>query len=210
MKTNIRAIVASILFMVFAALVVVGFTYGWFSFGTIYTTNHVNVGNLEYTLSGAFLNDNSVVVPGEDLVVDNFSINNESSVSSQLRIKITYTRVTDVGGTPTPEQGYVYKGDSDDHIAVIFMSTFLFTDGDATPDEYDDDYWYYGDYATEINAESGVIDLISNIHYDGDSTSTEYNGQTIAVTVLIEVKQADNVTWSELATYNFETGYPIA
>ncbi len=208
MKETVKAILMSSVIMILAIVAIIGFTYGWFAFGTTYTTNQVSVGSLQYTLSGSFIAEDSVIVPGENLVATPFEITNESPITSQMRIKITYTRVTEVGGTPTPENGYVYKNDTDDHLSVTFSSTFTFTDGDATPDEFDDDYWYYGDSSTVIGIDSGLISVISDIHYDGAKTSVDYNGQDIVITVSIEVKQADAVTWSELVTYDFETGYP--
>jgi hypothetical protein len=151
-----------------------------------------------------------IIVPGQELLDSDIEITNASPITSQLRVKITYTRVTIVGEVPTPEADYVYLGDTDDHLSVNFTSTFTLGDGDLIPDEHDDDYWYYGDYDTVINADSGVLGIIDSIYYDGQKTSADYETQTIEVNVLIEVKQAGNVIWSELATYDFSTGDPIS
>ncbi len=203
MKNRIRIISISALFLVMISLAMIGITYGWFAHGITFTTNDINVGDLRYTKSGSFIADDSVIVPGENLINEAFVINNLSPITSQLRVKITYTRITTV-----PVEDYVFKNDTDDHLAVTFTSTFTFTDGDATPDEFDDDYWYYIDSDEIIAAASGDINLFSEIYYDGEKTSIDYNGQSVTVTVTVEVKQSDNVTWEELTTYDFETGYP--
>ncbi len=205
MKNRIRIISISAIFLIMISLAMIGITYGWITFGTIFTTNHINVGDLRYALSGDFIADDTIIVPGDNLVAEDFVINNLSPITSQLRVKITYTRITTV-----PVENYVFKNDTDDHLAVTFTSTFTFTDGDATPDEFDDDYWYYIDSDEIIAASSGDINLFSEIYYDGNKASIEYNGQDVTVSVTIEVKQSDNVAWEELATYDFATGLPAA
>ena len=203
MKNRIRIISISAIFLIMISLAMIGLTYGWFAHGIVFTTNHINVGDLRYALSGDFIEDETIIVPGDNLVAEPFVINNLSPITSQLRVKITYTRFTTV-----PVEEYVFKNDTDDHLAVTFTSTFTFTDGDATPDEDDDDYWYYIDSDEIIAASSGDINLFSEIYYDGDKTSIDYNGQDVTVSVTVEVKQADNVTWEQLTTYDFSTGYP--
>jgi len=210
MRFRIKAITTSAILLILASLAMLGITYGWIAFGTNFTTNIINVGDLRYSETGAFIADDTVIVPGDELVATAFSLDNQSPITSQLRLKITYTRITNIEGVVTPEEDHVYKGDTDEHLAVTFDSVFTFTDGDATPGEYDDNYWYYISADEVIPATSGTIALFSELYYDGDKTSIDYNGQLVSVTVTVEVKQADNVTWSELATYDFSTGYPAA
>ncbi len=208
MKKTITAILMASGFLIIASLGILGITFGWFVQSTTLPGGTVSVGDLRYELAGGFVED-EIIVPGWELVDTPFVITNNSPIASQLRLKITYTRVTVVEEVITPEEDYVYKGDEDDHLAVDFTSSFTFGDGDLTPDEYDDDYWYYGDYETVILAESGALDLIDSIYYDGYMTSIDYFSQSVTVTLLIEVKQADHVEWSELATYDFATGDPL-
>ncbi len=210
MKTRIRIIVVSSLLLIMGSLAVLGITYGWIALGTGYTSNVINVGDLRYTLSGSFITDDTTIVPNDELVNNAFTINNQSPIDSQLRLKITYTRITNAGGIPIPETDYVFKNDSEDHLAVNFTSTFTFSDGDAIPDEHDDDYWYYITPDNVILAASGSIPLLDSLYYDGNETSIDYNQQDIAVKITIEVKQSGNVTWEELATYDFATGYPAS
>lgn len=210
MKKRIRIISISALFLIMISLAMIGITYGWLTHGIVFTSGNINVGDLRYTKSGTFITPDTIIVPGDNLIDQPFVINNLSPIASQLRVKITYTRITKVGEVITPEADYVFKNDTDDHlaVAVTFTSTFTFTDGDLILDEFDDDYWYFGSSDEIIPATSGDINLFSAIYYDGDKTSIDYNGQDVTVTVTVEVKQADNVTWSELTTYDFATGYP--
>ena len=208
MKKLITAIVAASGFLILATLGILGITYGWFVYSTTLTGGSVSVGDLRYEIAGAFVTD-QIIVPGQELIDTDIEVTNSSPVSSQLRVKVTYTRITIVGETVTPEEDYVYKDDTDDHLVVNFTSSYTFTDGDLTPDEYDDDYWYYGDYDTVIESESGLIGIIDSIYYDGFKTSADYQTETVEVKVLIEVKQADHVVWAELATYDFSTGDPL-
>lgn len=209
MKTKLNILIISSSFLILLSLAIIGFTYGWFVHDTSFPDNTVSVGDLRYVKTGALVDEASVIVPGENLVVTAFSVDNLSPIASQLRMKITYTRVTSVLGVPTPEANYVYKGATDDHLGVTFTSTFTLTDGDPTPDEYDDDYWYYLSATDVISAASGVIPLISEIYYDGAKTSIDYQGQPVSIRIVMEVKQAGSVSWAELATYDFSTGYPV-
>ncbi len=209
MKNRIRIISISALFLIMISLAMIGITYGWFAHGIVFTTNHINVGDLRYALSGGdFIEDDTIIVPGDNLVDEAFVINNLSPITSQLRVKITYTRVTVIGEVITPEPDYAFKNDADDHLVVTFTSTFIFRDGEDTPEnEYDDNCWYYNFESNEIiAAASGNINLFSEIYYDGNKASIEYNGQSLTVTISVEVKQADNVAWSVLTSFDFSTG----
>jgi len=208
MKKLIPAIVTVSGFLILAALGILGITYGWFVYSTTLPGGSVAVGDLRYGLDGAFVTE-SIIVPGQELIAEDIEIINASPVTSQLRLKITYTRVTIVNDIVTPEEDYVYKNDDDDHLVVNFTSTFTLGDGDVTPGEDEDDYWYYEDYDHVIAAESGLIGIIDSIYFDGYKTSSDYQNESIEVKVTIEVKQADHVTWSELAAYDFETGDPL-
>ncbi|MGI6392739.1 MAG: hypothetical protein ACOX16_03920 [Candidatus Izemoplasmatales bacterium] len=208
MKKLILAIVTVSGFLILAALGILGITYGWFVYSTTLPGGSVAVGDLRYGLDGAFVTE-SIIVPGQELIAEDIEIINASPVTSQLRLKITYTRVTIVNDIVTPEEDYVYKNDDDDHLVVNFTSTFTLGDGDVTPGENEDDYWYYEDYDHVIVAESGLIGIIDSIYFDGYKTSSDYQNESIEVKVTIEVKQADHVTWSELAAYDFETGDPL-
>lgn len=170
-------------------------TYGWFTILFTLPTGEVGVGELKYTPTGSFVSSGGIYIPGEEIVDTPFSVDNESTIDSQLRIQIIYTKVTNNSGTITSED-IAYTASSTDAINVT-MSSSLYGSG-----EY---FYYLGDQSV-IAKESGIIDLVSSIYYDGDYTGIDYSGEQITVTLKIQVKQADNVTWSELTEYDFEAG----
>lgn len=194
-KTLVIYLISSILFL--SSLVMIGITFGWWAAVFDLNSGTVSVGDLRYTQDGAFIADDTVIYPGTELVDTDFSLTNESPIDSQMRIKISYTKITrpvDVLVIETVD----YADAVDDHLSVTFDSTFVYSSG----------YWYYNGTSAVISADSGTIDLISSIAYDGDLTGNDYSQQSVSVTVTIEVKQNDNVTWSELTSYDFSTGYP--
>ncbi len=192
-KTLLFSLSSLVLFL--ASIVILGITFGWYSDVIDLNTGTVSVGDLRYTQTGDFITDGEIIYPGMELVNSSFSLTNESPISSQMRLKISYTKVNDplVGGVET-----VYTGAVDDHIAVTFDSTFVNSG----------DYWYYNSDVYEIASNSGAINLISSLYYDGNLVGNDYAQVNCTITVTIEVKQNDNVTWSELTSYDFSTGYP--
>lgn len=180
-----------------AAFLMIGISFGWYADVFDLNSGTISVGDLRYSETGAFITDNQVIYPGLELVDTAITVTNSSPIDSQLRVKISYTKVTrpvDVLVVQTVN----YANAVDDHLAVTFDSTFVYSDG----------YWYYNATDAVISANSGLISVLSSIQYDGDQTGNDYAGQTVGITVTIEVKQSDNVTWSELTSYDFSTGYP--
>lgn len=186
------------LFLILSSLLMLGITYGWLADVIDLSSGVISVGDLRYTKSGAFVSDDPtpIIYPGFEFVDTALSVNNQSPIESQLRVKITYTKITNDGGLVTETVSYTDA--VDDHLSVTFDSTF----------ENSGDYWYYDATDYVIPTTSGDIDILSSIYYDGDLTGNDYNNASVTVTVTIEVKQNDNVTWAELATYDFSTGYP--
>jgi hypothetical protein len=190
MRKRISIFVISSLVLVLLSMVMLGITYGWFNFTINYDNNIISVGELRYTQSGSFISDNTVIFPDYELVDTTLSVSDSSPIDSQLRIKLEYTKCTAVGVC----QNVVYTN----HISVTINPSFT----------YDSNYWYYNGTTGVVTAGSGQIDLISSLYYDGLIGGNDYAGETISITLTVEVKQNDNVTWSELTSYDFSTGYP--
>lgn len=186
-------------FLFIGVLIVTQITYGWVSHIIAFDDNKASAGDLRYTLSGDFIASDSIIYPGEELVSTQFEITNNSPIVSQMRLKIEYTKVALVSGVPTPSQ-VNYSESVDDHLDVTFGSSYTFDETSG--------FWYYGGMSNEISTNSGVISLVTNISYDGNNVSIEYSNQAININITIQVKQYDNVTWSDLTSYNFSTGYP--
>jgi len=182
--------------LVLASLLMLGITFDWFANVIDLNDGTISVGDLRYSETGAFITDNQIIQPGQELLDTDITLTNTSPIESQMRVKIAYTKITRPVDVLVIET--VNYSNVDDHLAVTFDSTFV----------YSSDYWYYNATDAVITANSGLIEIISSIFYDGEVTGIDYSGQTIYVTVTIEVKQSDNVTWAELASYDFSTGYP--
>lgn len=190
----IISIVSSLL--VLASVLMIGFSFGWFADVIDLNDGTISVGDLRYSETGAFITDNQILQPGQELLDTAITLTNTSPIESQMRVKISYTKITRPVDVLVIET--VNYSDTDDHLAVVFDSTFV----------YSSDYWYYNATDAVISANSGLIEMISSIYYDGEFTGIDYSEQTVSITVTIEVKQSDNVTWSELTSYDFSTGYP--
>lgn len=187
------------LLLIITSLIILGITYGWFADIIDFGPGVISVGDLRYSENGAFIADGTVIYPGLELVDTSIEVTNQSPIESQLRVQVTYTRITNPGGAGLVfEENYIYTDATTEHISVVFDSTFV----------YDTNYWYLNGTSSTIAANSGLISLISSVMYDGENTNIDYVEQSVAVSVTIEVKQDDNVTWAELVGYDFLTGEP--
>ncbi len=187
----------SSLVLIIGSLVMLGITYGWFSSLFTIPDGQVGVGELKYVPEGSFVSNGTLLVPDDELVSSAFVMTNNSTIDSQLRIQIIYTKVTNVNDVITSTNEY-YVNAPDDHISVIMDPLFV----------QSGDYFYYGGESYVIDSQSGIMNLVSSIIYDGEFTGIDYATMPINVTIRVEVKQAGNVTWNELLNYDFSTGYP--
>jgi len=198
MKLKIRVLALLSLFLAVAALGIIGTTYGWFGPRFTLSTGDIAVGDLRFSETGAFIADGQTIVPGQELIATAIAVDNASPITSQLRVLVTYTKCT----APDTCVETTYSDDVADHLAVVFGTGF----------SYDAGYWYYSasepgtDYL--LPADSGALGVITSIYYDGARTGIDYAGESVEVTVSIQVKQGDNVAWTTLAGYDFSTGYP--
>ncbi len=199
MKRTVWIFTLTSVFLLIASLGMIAYTLGWIAPLDIITTNHVVVGDLDYTLSGSFITDETIIVPGTELIDTPFAVDNDSSIASRLRMQITYTSYSYVGEVLTPST-LVYRGGADEALAVVFASGFVCPEGE--------DYWYMTDVSYAFPADSGPQDLVLSLYFDGEYTSIDFQGQDVSVQLTIQVSQADHVSWTTLADYDFATGYP--
>ncbi len=196
MKKNKVLLISSVSLIIVVIGLVVSITFGWLSIFNSNTGGTVSVGSLTYEKAGDFITDSQVIYPGMELLDTDFTLTNNSTITSQLRIRIDYTKVTNPGTIQVDTVSYTDA--VDEHLAVVFGTSFT----------YDNNYWYYDGLSGVVPAESGLMSLITSISYNGTYAGLDYSGQTVDISVTIEVKQSDNVTWSELTAYDFQTGYP--
>jgi len=199
-----------------ASFLLVGYTLGWFAPSVTITTNEIAVGDLRFSLSGDFITSDpmnpTVIVPSDELLASNIVITNNSPIESQVRIKIEYTAYNNIEGVITASTE-TFAGATGEPLVAIFAF-----DDNETPENYADDtnfvysdgYWYWDNTSYIYPIDSTPQTILTSIFYDGNYTGIDYssNGvsRPITVSVTIEVKQADNVTWAGLTTFIMTMG----
>lgn len=187
----------SSLILLLAAFLMIGFAYGWFASLFTMDGGEISVGDLRYTVAGSFDDTITVFVPGQELLESDITITNNSPIPSQLRVKITYTKITNPSGTPVIES-VDYQAGVNDHLSVTMNALFVAVDG----------YFYYDGTSGLLPNSGALTSLITSISYNGNLAGIDYANEAVTVTITIEGKQADHVSWSELVSYDFSTGYP--
>ena len=183
----------SIIILIFAILISLSSVFAWVNYVLDLPPGSAAVGEIDYTITGTFIEPNDPIYPGKNLVNQDFTLNNDSTIDTELRLKISYTKIIDTVVT----DGIIYTDDALDHLIVDFAIPFVYGD---------DDFWYYSDVTTIFP--TGLVTIIDNMTYDGDLVSNNYSEVNINISVFIQIKQANNVTWQDLTTYDFSTGYP--
>ncbi|MGI6360364.1 MAG: hypothetical protein ACOX02_04940 [Acholeplasmatales bacterium] len=145
-------------------------------------------GKVVYTLEGSTVE--GLVVPGQNLISTPYKLTNNSTIDSQLRIKLVITLDSEV---------LAYN---DERIStdISLESTFTLVG----------DYYYYGgEDGKLLSTNTTPIIIISELILDGDNVKNNYANKDINIKFIFEAKQADHVTWQTLGEENidFTIGY---
>lgn len=170
----------------------VGTIYAWINHSVDLPPGNLSAGEIEFSVSGSFIDSTTPFYPGIELINEAIIITDESTINNQIRVMITYTKVVENNVI----ENY-YKGELLEHIVVNFNTSFVYGN---------DNYWYYPDKTSPLDLK--ILPILDSIYYDANLVSNQYANQPIVVNVVIQMKQSDYVSWSELATYNFVTGQP--
>lgn len=208
-----------IIVMIASLAVVIGLmasssSYAWFS-TTTSKKQTISVG-LVSSVHSAYLADieapyHTVIMQGDNLVsLDGrpamLQLENKSTTDTQLRISIEYTSYrTGVAQTKT------YSAGEDDDITVKFApekwAKCISSSGICyfyyMGDQYTGETVATADNVPAISSVTGKIPAISSISYNNDISSA-YSGKPVNVKVIFESKQANNVTWSAIDSYNVD------
>ena len=172
--------------------VIGGATYAWLTDKGSSDEIHYKVGNVDYTIA-VTQPTNNLVVPG-DILTPAFEIKNASTVETNLRVRIV------VESNPALTVGT--------QLTVGLNGSWVEieeTKNDVTVVNY-----YYGGKtgdtsviaAVAENAEPVTITSpIKELKIDGPTVNNNYSGTTITIQIIFEAKQAGNVTWDEIATF---------
>lgn len=198
---------------VVAGLMLSGTSYAWFAVSTK-RDQSISVSVISNVFS-ADISDietqgKTVIVQGDNLVnLDGNSaalhIENHSTTETQVRVMIEYTSYS----TGTARQ-VIYTASEDDDIVVEFADDAWAKNINAGSRCY---FYYVGagngskeltdvDSAATVSSLIGKIPVVTKIAYK-DDISDAYSGQEINIKVTFESKQAENVAWSSINTYDF-------
>lgn len=208
MNNRIILLVAS-LAVVFSLLTAAG-TGAWFSSTTskkqtisvsVVNTASARVSDIQAPYHTVIMQgDNLVTLGGNSAALE---IDNNSTVDCQIRIKILYTSYRS-GKVETVN----YTGTDKDDIDVVFAADswgrFINSSGECH-------YYYVGEGKgnrtldglsdiPSIEPQTFKIPAITSISYK-DSISQAYSGKEVNVKVVFESKQADNITWTQIDSY---------
>lgn len=197
---------------VVAGLMLSGTSYAWFASSTKKEQSiSVSVMNSVFSANLADLNDQGkkIIVQGDNLInLDGKSaalyIENHSTTETQFRVMIEYTSYSSGSARQV-----IYTASEDDDIIVEFANDAWAKKVNSGSICY---FYYVGpgngskdltdvDSVTPVSVLIGSIPVVTKIAYK-DDISYAYSGKDINVKVTFESKQAENVTWSSIDTYD--------
>ena len=193
-------------------LMVSGSSYAWFASST-QKSQSISVSVVSNVFSAGLSDlisaEETIIMQGDNLVnLDGNSaslqLENHSTTDTQVRVSIEYTSYS----TGSARQ-VIYSGSEEDDIIVEFASNAWANDVNVGGKSY---FYYVGngngssaiediDSLPVITTYMGRIPVITKIAYKND-ISYAYSGKKINVKVTFESKQAENVTWTSIDTYD--------
>lgn len=193
-------------------LMVSGSSYAWFASSTQKSQSiSVSVVSNVFSagLSDLIAAEETIIMQGDNLVnLDGNSaslqLENHSTTDTQVRVSIEYTSYS----TGSARQ-VIYSASEEDDIIVEFASDAWANDVNVGGKSY---FYYVGsgngssaieniDALPVITTHMGRIPVITKIAYK-DDISYAYSGKKINIKVTFESKQAENVTWTSIDTYD--------
>ena len=173
---NKKVIFGLSLVLVALFAIIAGSTFAWLTDKGDSNTITYNVGKVDYEISLATAVSGQVV-PGDNLS-PTFTITNNSTVATNIRVKVEVTSSPTLSSTQlvvTPGTGWVLEGG----------------------------YYYYGTSSTaptSIDTAGVPTSPIGALKLDGPSVGNSYSGTSITIKITWEVKQHDHVTWATIGT----------
>lgn len=219
MKKRIAALIASL--AVVAGLMMSQGSGAWFV-TAIKRAQNITIAVVNYDSEAEVLGTmeedyygKDCIFPGQNLVLLNekdatLTMNNNSSIDTQIRVKIEYTSYAS-GKAET----VTYKGSNDEELEVEFANPeqwLPYTDGfDGT------NFYYVGpgfgssvlsdpDDSYTVTPAVANVDIIKGVSYKKDIDANAYSGNEVEINIIFEAKQADYVGWSSLAEYHVNSG----
>lgn len=207
-----------LLVAVLVGLVVIGAgtTYAWLTQEDEEVITY-EVGEINYgiTLEGEVPN---LVVPGQPLT-PTFTITNNSNIDTNLRALVSIKSYKD---SENNDLNWTIGTSDEDHIKFELGTGQDGKGWVVNSADVNDKYLYFGaadmDNDEDVVADTiaagnnAITNLFNSLTINGLKVGNEAMGATVVISIKFEVKQADYVSWNEMANFNidFGTGLPKA
>lgn len=177
-------LISSILLLI----VSISFVYAAFSINETKGDIKFKLGKIDYTLNGSFIND-SLIVPGQNLVNEEFKLVNNSNIDTQIRFKISLQ---------------LFNGDNT-YIDLLSSLEYLESFNLNQRFKLIDGYYYYYNNDLETNEEYEVviksnepnIILFNELILDGRLVKNDYSNNKVKLVVNFEAKQMGSMKWED-------------
>ncbi len=146
------------------------------------------VGDVEFEWSGSTITTDSIIVPGDNLIAETFSLLNSSNIDTEIRVEIITT--------------YTLEG-SQEAIAANDLFEPITLEAGWTRNG---NLWTYD---STILPTTTSVEVISTLMLNGSLVGNSYTGAEFKVIFKFEAKQKANVTWEELGTAEIDFGSGI-
>ena len=192
----------TILFILIISFVTI--TYAWFvqvkRTGAVY----FKTGEVLYVITDdTFKNkliDDEIIVPGQDLVKsDPVYILNESTLSSNLRIK-GYVTINGIK--------YNLNNIDNDEIIEKLDSMWIYDEASECfyPYENDEEKIFSAVLISQTGKTDTVINLIESLKLNGNIIGNSVSSKNVSITLIFQGKQANYASWSDLGELTINLG----
>ena len=176
-------------------------TYAWLTSTGSSDSIKYKVGDINYTITGPQVADNTFVVPGQQIASD-FVITNSSNIATNLRVQFTITvDVTNAVNPSAPKDWTIGSNTSTDELILTLNTNWVLdTDG----------YLYYGGKDKEaddvIEASTNPSSPIEGLQLNGTLIGNDYSGAVITVQATFYAKQDAYIEWKDMGSIDWTTG----
>jgi hypothetical protein len=176
-------------------------TYAWLTSTGSSDSIKYKVGEINYTITGPQVADNTFVVPG-DKIASNFVITNSSNIDTNLRVKFTVTIDVTNAKKPDAPTNWTIASDKTTNQLILLVNSEWVLDTDG--------FLYYGGKDKEaddvIEASTNPVSPIAGLQLNGDLIGNDYSGAVITVQATFYAKQDAYIKWSEMGSIDWTTG----
>ena len=200
MKGNKKILILLIAFLLTATTLITS-TFAWItslnrSGNIIFVT-----GEVKYVLTGS-LEEYNLIIPETPLIKDQpYVLTNQSSIDSELRIKILYQFNEDDELENLKEEDWlIFDEASTNDTPTNKLAGKLNSEGTFS---YSDGFWYYSkdNNSTILAGEEVQITILEELYANGLACgNNECSKKNLYIKIVFQAKQKNYVTWEELGS----------